>query len=173
MRLSRSSGFSQTKIDGAPDTIFVDQEVVAIIRAQQQWAHDHVRALLRDNDAPPPRYLFLAMARNNRGRHPYPKTTLRGRMQQLGELADIRDSQGRRAAVDQRAPLPPHPRDQPDQRGCPGARGPAIPRAPVAQDDDALLQDAARDARAGVPAPQEDHRRRRKISISTRATCSR
>jgi integrase len=91
--------FRQTKIDGAPDTIFVDQEVVAIIRAQQQWAHDHVRALLRDEDAPPPRYLFLAMARNNRGHHPYPRTTLRGRMQQLGELADIRDSQGRRAPL--------------------------------------------------------------------------
>ena len=30
------------------------------------------------------------------GRHPYPKTTLGGRMNQLGELADIRDSQGRR-----------------------------------------------------------------------------
>jgi len=88
--------FQQTKIDGAPDTIFVDQEVVAIVRAQQQWAHAHIRSLLRDPDAPPPRYLFLAITRNNRGRHPYPKTTLRGRMEQLGELADIRDSQGRR-----------------------------------------------------------------------------
>lgn len=91
--------FRQTKIDGAPDTIFVDQEVVAIIRAQQQWAHDHVRALLRDPSAPPPAYLFLAISRNNRGHHPYPKTTLRGRMEQLGELADIRDSQGRRAPL--------------------------------------------------------------------------
>jgi len=91
--------FQQTKIDGAPDTIFIDQEVVAIIRAQQQWAHDHVRSLLRDPSAPPPRYLFLAISRNNRGHHPYPKTTLRGRMQQLGEMADIRDSQGRRAPL--------------------------------------------------------------------------
>lgn len=92
--------FRQTKIDGAPDTIFVDHEVVAIIRAQQQWAHDHVRSLLRDEKAPPPRYLFLAVARNNRGHHPYPRTTLRGRMQQLGELADIIcDSQGRRAPL--------------------------------------------------------------------------
>ena len=40
--------FQQTKIDGAPNTIFVDQEVVAIVRAQQEWAHEHVRALLRD-----------------------------------------------------------------------------------------------------------------------------
>jgi integrase len=88
--------FQQTKIEGAPDTIFVDQEVVSIIRAQQEWVHAHVRQLLGDTDAPAPRYLFLAMTGNNRGRHPYPKTTLRGRLQQLGELADIRDSQGRR-----------------------------------------------------------------------------
>ena len=30
--------YQQTKIEGAPDTILVDQEIVAIIRAQQQWA---------------------------------------------------------------------------------------------------------------------------------------
>jgi integrase len=88
--------FRQTKIDGAPDTIFVDQEVVSIIRAQQGWVHARARSLLRDQDAPPPRYLFLAISRNNRARHSYPKTTLAGRMRQLGELADIRDSQGRR-----------------------------------------------------------------------------
>ncbi len=88
--------FQQTKIDGAPNTIFVDSEVVAIVRAQQQWVHDHVRALLRDSDVPPPRYLFVAISRNNLGRHSYPKTTVTRRLKQLGELADIRDSQGRR-----------------------------------------------------------------------------
>ena len=30
--------YQQTKIEGAPDTILVDQEIVAIIRAQQEWA---------------------------------------------------------------------------------------------------------------------------------------
>ena len=30
--------YQQTKIDGAPDTILVDAEIVAIIRAQQEWA---------------------------------------------------------------------------------------------------------------------------------------
>jgi hypothetical protein len=58
--------------------------------------HAHVKALLRDPAAPPPRYLFLAIAHNNRGRHSYPKTTVTRRLQQLAELADIRDSQGRR-----------------------------------------------------------------------------
>ena len=88
--------FQQTKIEGAPNTIFVDGEVVAIIRNQQQWVHDHVRTLQRDPGAPPPGYLFLAATRNHHGRHSYPKTTLTHRLHQLGELADIRDSQGRR-----------------------------------------------------------------------------
>ncbi len=88
--------FQQTKIEGAPNTIFVDAEIVAIIHAQQQWVHSHVKALLRDPAAPPPGYLFLAIAQNNRGRHSYPKTTVTARLQQLAELADIRDSQGRR-----------------------------------------------------------------------------
>jgi integrase len=88
--------FQQTKIEGAPNTIFVDSEVVAIIRAQQQWAHAHVRTLLRDPEAPPPRYLFLATYQNNHARHSYPKTTVTLRLQQLAELADIRDSQGQR-----------------------------------------------------------------------------
>jgi hypothetical protein len=88
--------FQQTKIEGAPNTIFVDGEVVAIVRAQQQWVHDHVRTLQHDPAASPPRYLFLAISRNHHGRHSYPKTTLTHRLKQLGELADIRDSQGRR-----------------------------------------------------------------------------
>jgi hypothetical protein len=71
-------------------------EIVAIVRAQQRWVHDHVRSLLRDPAAPPPRYLFLAITRNHHGRHSYPKTTVTRRLKQLGELADIRDSQGRR-----------------------------------------------------------------------------
>lgn len=58
--------------------------------------HAHVRKLLRDPAAPPPRYLFLAIAHNHRGRHSYPKTTVTKRLQQLAELADIRDSQGGR-----------------------------------------------------------------------------
>jgi hypothetical protein len=88
--------FQQTKIEGAPDTIFIDGEILAIIRAQQQWVHTHVRTLLRDQSAPPPRYLFLALTCNRLGRYSYPKTTVTRRLQQLGELADIRDSQGRR-----------------------------------------------------------------------------
>ncbi len=36
--------YQQTKIDGAPDTVLVHDEVVAIIREQQQWAAAHSAA---------------------------------------------------------------------------------------------------------------------------------
>ena len=88
--------YQQTKIDGAPDTIFIDGEVRALILAQQAWAHARVRGLLRNPDAPPPRYLFLSTARNNQGRHPYSRSSLADRLHQLGERMDIRDSEGRR-----------------------------------------------------------------------------
>ena len=91
--------YRQTKIDGAPDTIFVDAEITAIIAAQQAWAHARVRALLRDPDAPPPGYLFIATSRNNRGRNAISRSAVAQRLEQLGELMDIRDSQGKRPAL--------------------------------------------------------------------------
>ncbi len=89
--------YQQTKIDGAPDTIFVDQEVVDVIRAQQRWVHAWTRATLREPHAPAPRYLFLSTARNCNATHPYPKTTLGQRLHALAERMDIRDGQDRRA----------------------------------------------------------------------------
>jgi Phage integrase family len=91
--------YQQTKIEGAPDTIVVDQEVVEIIRAQQAWAHAWTRKTLHDPNAPAPRYLFLSTARNHKAEHPYPKTTLGGRLQALAERMDIRDAQGQRVRV--------------------------------------------------------------------------
>lgn len=88
--------YRQTKIDGAPDTIFVDAEITQIVAAQQAWAHARLRALLRDPHAPPPRYLFIATSRNNQGRHPISRSAVAQRLRQLGEQMDIRDSQGQR-----------------------------------------------------------------------------
>jgi len=87
--------YQQTKIEGAPDTIFVDAEVVEIIRAQQQWARSWLRRTLRDEHAAAPGYLFLSTTYNGRGRHPYPKTSLGQRLREFGQRADIRDGQGR------------------------------------------------------------------------------
>ena len=50
--------YQQTKIDGAPDTILVDREIVAIIRAQQDW----VRRCPHRPTQRRPKYLFVAGA---------------------------------------------------------------------------------------------------------------
>ena len=89
--------FQQTKIEGAPNTIFVDGEIVAIIRAQQQWVRDHVRALRATRtrrhratcSSPSP-------ATATPPATPTPRPRFTRRLKQLGELADIRDSQGGR-----------------------------------------------------------------------------
>src|SRR6266568_8108110 len=66
--------YQQTKIEGAPDTIPVDDEIVAIIRAQQQWA----AARLKAHAAPGarPRYLFLGLLFNRNADRPYVSATL-------------------------------------------------------------------------------------------------
>ena len=61
--------YQQTKIGGAPDTILVDAEIVAIIRAQQDWAARHFAAGGRPGRTP--RYLFLASMMNRNGDRPY------------------------------------------------------------------------------------------------------
>jgi hypothetical protein len=50
----------------ALDTILVDQEIVAVIRAQQEWV-SRFRAGLA---APAPKYLFLAARKNRSGDRP-------------------------------------------------------------------------------------------------------
>jgi integrase len=84
--------YQQTKIHGAPDTILVDQETVAIIRAQQQWA-DQVLAG-GESAVTAPKYLFLAARRNRNGDRPYSSGRLRQLLSQLARRLDIRDSAG-------------------------------------------------------------------------------
>ena len=85
--------YQQTKIDGAPDTILVDAEVVAIIRAQQQWA----ATWLGERAAPGarPRYLFLGLLFNRNADRPYVAATLHRVLTELAGRLDIRDSAGR------------------------------------------------------------------------------
>ena len=49
--------YQQTKIEGAPNTIFVDPETVAIIDAQQRWAREW---LVSEGIDAEPKYLFIA-----------------------------------------------------------------------------------------------------------------
>jgi hypothetical protein len=85
--------YQQTKIDGAPDTILVDAEIVAIIQAQQEWA-----ATWLDERAAPgarPRYLFLGLLFNRNADRPYVAATLHKALTELARRLDIRDSAGR------------------------------------------------------------------------------
>jgi integrase len=85
--------YQQTKIDGAPDTIPVDAEVVAIIRGQQEWA----AAWLEEHAAPGtrPRYLFLGLLFNRNADRPYVASTLHKTLTELARRLGIRDSAGR------------------------------------------------------------------------------
>jgi integrase len=85
--------YQQTKIDGAPDTILVDDEIVAIIRAQQEWAV----GWLREHAAPGvrPCYLFLGLLFNRNADRPYVSATLHRALTELARQLDIRDSAGR------------------------------------------------------------------------------
>ena len=77
--------YQQTKIDGAPDTVLVDAEVVAIIREQQEWA----AAWLREHAAPGarPRYLFLGLLFNRNADRPYVSATLHRAPHRAGPAA--------------------------------------------------------------------------------------
>jgi integrase len=84
--------YQQTKIDGAPNTILVHAEVVAIIREQQQWAQRY----FAEHGAPgtTPKYLFLAAQMNRNGDRPYSDNVLRSLLTELATRLDVRDSTG-------------------------------------------------------------------------------
>jgi integrase len=84
--------YQQTKIDGAPDTVLVHDEVVAIIREQQQWAAQVIAA--RCAPGTRPKYLFLAAHMNRNGDRPYSDRTLRGLLTRLAARLDVRDAAG-------------------------------------------------------------------------------
>jgi integrase len=84
--------YQQTKIDGAPNTILVHAEVVAIIQEQQQWAQRY----FAEHGAPgiTPKYLFLAAQMNRNGDRPYSDNVLRSLLTELAARLDVRDSTG-------------------------------------------------------------------------------
>jgi integrase len=86
--------YRQTKIDGAPDTILVEHEVVNIITEQRRWLEEHLAAM-NPGSLPEPRYLFVAWQSNRKGAQPYSAHTLRERLLGLATELQIRDQQGR------------------------------------------------------------------------------
>jgi len=83
--------YRQTKIDGAPETILVGADVVAVIAEQQAW----VRQRFGLGEAERVPYLFPALSRNPRGLHPRSTVSYLGRLGQLDRRVRLRDSQGR------------------------------------------------------------------------------
>jgi integrase len=88
--------YQQTKIDGAPNTILVHAEVVAIIQEQQEWASRYFAE--HGTPGKTPKYLFLATQMNRNGDRPYTDRTLRSLLTELASRLDVRDSTG--AVVD-------------------------------------------------------------------------
>jgi integrase len=84
--------YQQTKIDGAPNTVLIHTEVVAIIREQQRWAERY----FAQHGAPgkAAKYLFLATQMNRNGDRPYSDKTLRALLTSLASRLDVRDSTG-------------------------------------------------------------------------------
>jgi integrase len=85
--------YQQTKIEGGPNTILIDADTVAVIRAQQEWANHEMDA--RGLAGLVPRYLFIGLRMNRDGHRPYPGATLHGRLRKFVELTDLRDDHGR------------------------------------------------------------------------------
>jgi integrase len=85
--------YQQTKIDGAPDTILVDEEITAIIAAQQEWAGRYFAA--RGAPGRTPKYLFLAARMNRNGDRPYSKAQLNEMLTRLVARLGITDATGR------------------------------------------------------------------------------
>ncbi len=90
--------YQQTKIAGAPDTILVDRDVVALVRAQQGWALDQLESGAQGR-RPRPRYLFLGLARNRHGQRPYSPATLNSKLRWLSDRVEARDGQGRSVSL--------------------------------------------------------------------------
>lgn len=83
--------YQQTKIDDAPDTIFVDEEIVAIVRAQQQWVRE--RILATEDTARG--YLFIRRSENRFGTRPYTDGAFQQQLSRLVRRLDLRDDHGR------------------------------------------------------------------------------
>jgi integrase len=84
--------YQQTKIAGAPRSILVGADVVAIVAEQQAFA----RALVRAGDpaAADPPYLFLAWQANTAGARHYRANTLNGLLTQLAAALQVTDATG-------------------------------------------------------------------------------
>jgi len=79
--------YAQSKIDAAPDTIFIDAEAVAVIEEQQQW----LRGQFPDHDLP---YLFPQRHANARAAKHYGTSNYGKSLALFSKLAQVTDAAG-------------------------------------------------------------------------------
>lgn len=79
--------YGQSKIDAAPDTIFVDAEAVAVIEEQQQWLRDR----FPDHDLP---YLFPQRRANAHAAKHYGTSNYGRSLALFSKLAQVTDAAG-------------------------------------------------------------------------------
>jgi integrase len=84
--------YAQTKIDGAPNTMLVDPEVVAIVRTQREWRDAE---LARRGAADPPKFLFIAHQGNLFGSRHIALSSVHRVLRRFAERLDLRDEHGR------------------------------------------------------------------------------
>ncbi|ROR83248.1 Site-specific recombinase XerD [Plantibacter flavus] len=83
--------YQQTKIEGAPDTIFVDHEVIGVIREQQAWLAARRQANGTTGGAP---YLFVSRHNNRHGMKPYLSGVFRHQVSKLASRAGLLGEDG-------------------------------------------------------------------------------
>ncbi len=85
--------YQQTKIAQAPDVMFIDAEIVAVVKEQQRWTDE--RLAPRWAPGVRPRYLFLAHRMNRNADRPYTFERINMILTTLARRLDIRDDAGR------------------------------------------------------------------------------
>ncbi|WP_218714150.1 site-specific integrase [Arthrobacter sp. BF1] len=83
--------YQQTKILDAPDTIFVDQEVIDLVEEQQAWLKARLAKTGTTMDSP---YLFVRTYNNLRSQNPYLTHVLRKQLEKLVERTHLTDDAG-------------------------------------------------------------------------------
>jgi len=81
--------YQQTKIAGAPETIFVEQEVIEIVAEQQRWLVDQIG--LENPDTP---YLFVSRQNNAFGTRPYSSHNIRHVFKEFVTAVGLREADG-------------------------------------------------------------------------------
>lgn len=89
--------YQQTKIITDDNTILVDQEVVDLIRQQQ----DYASAFMADRGRPgvQPKYLFLGRKHNRHGDRNFPESTVHLKFAEFARRIDLRDEQGKQVRI--------------------------------------------------------------------------